>query len=299
MCKSAFFNLYFPKTSFESFTWIESSESCAFCLRIPAKSLNSLFRVSLHSGGDSGENASLSACKLVFAPQEVKFTISFWYAFGITKSTQVFYAEQNPTYPIHPPLEQLSHNFSCSSKSLVAWLGCLGTTGGKCEDLLLDFSNSNSVTLSAKAFGGGCGAEMGEREDSSFGGCTKLVIKHEQFNSVQISSSSCASQVCCWTTSFVEFKAFATLACALDESGALSVFWDDALECPVVCRAFGGRLVAVFAKNALQETGISNVEQAAIVSVIPTVSEPAGLSSDSESEEFIPSTPPKGKRFCE
>lgn len=293
--KSAFFSVSFAKESFDSFVWsgTAASQSAAFscCLRIPAKSLNCLFRLSLQAEG-AGEGFAPACCSISFVPSAAKFCISFAYAFGLTKSTNVYYAEQLVSYPVHPPVEAFPHHFACAPKSLVGWFGCFqgGAAGGKCEELLFDFSTSGSVTLSGKAIGAAAALEADASETAV--ACTKLVLRQEQFHSVLLSPS--ASSIS-WSTGFGEFKALASLAAALDEGCALSVFFDDVLQSPVVCRGCGGALVAVFAKNNAQEAAFPSGE-AAIVSVVPTVSEPVGL-SESEGEEFVPSTPPRGKKW--
>ncbi len=293
--------MVFTKESFASFTWIGCSSSSGFscCLRIPAKSLNSLFRLSLQSEGAAGEGFAPACCKISFVPSEAKFCLSFAYSFGLTKRTNVYYAEQPVSYPVHPALESFPHQFSCSPKSLVGWFACFqgggggGAAGRKCEELLFDFSTSGSVTLSGKAIGGASAALVAESEANEIAiACTKLVLKQEQFHSVQLSPSYSTIS---WSTGFGEFKALASLAAALDESSGLAVYFDDNLDSPVVCRACGGALVAVFAKNNPQEMAFPTPE-GGIISVIPTVSEPAGL-SQSEEEEFVPSTPPRGKRW--
>lgn len=311
--KSAFISLQFEHSFFESFQWLDVDQSqanYAFCIKIPSKTIGSLFRGSAgsknqssaaQSKGQEGDLFStISSCKMSFDPVDCKFIISICYSYGMIKSTDIFYEETEVSYPIHKDLSEFEYSVGSPARTMLDWIGCF-TGQNKCDEMLFEFDSERAIVGIRS---GGIINTMQRTANTS----TKLTIKRHQFDEYCIGHVRPPDKITL-SISFFDFKMMLLIAASLEAD--LTIQFDCNVEEPLMfvadeCLRGACKLMGIFAKNNPEDSFHSldaHLNSECVVSAFPTeqepICQPALVDADnmSGSEEFIPSTPPS-KRFA-
>lgn len=311
--KSAFIGLTLESAFFDSFSWenVDQSQSnYAYCIKVPTKSLSSLFRSAsslkgMPTGSSSksqeSENTSgIASCAILFDADCCKFSISITYAYGLKKVTDVFYEEAEASYPVHKAAGTFEYSVGSPAKTILEWIGCFSGQG-RCDEIVFEFDTERaSVSIRNNEL-----VDLLQRQTNT---STKLTIKRHQFDEYCIEAGPQALKptVC---ISFFEFKVVLIMAACLEAD--LTIHYDSNVEEPLLfvgdgCLKGTCKLSGIFARNNPDDSiaaMASHFNSEAILSAFPT--EQASfhpVQSDnnaSDSEEYIPSTPPSKRYACE